>query len=67
MVVVLAEVPDELLLLARTATRIGEMVTPFRLVTLETVKLPPGRQSISVTEPSASRLHAQKVVVACRV
>jgi hypothetical protein len=40
---------------ARTATRIGEMVAPFRLVALETVKLPPGRQSSSVTGPSALR------------
>ena len=40
------------------------MVAPLRLVTLETVKLPPGRQSISVTGPSALRLHAQKAVVA---
>jgi hypothetical protein len=49
---------------ARTATRIGETVAPFRLVALETVKLPPGRQSSSVTGPSALRLHAQKAVVA---
>jgi hypothetical protein len=48
---------------ARTAARLGEMVVSFRLVTLESAELPPGRHRIAVAGPSGMRLHAQKALV----
>ena len=48
----------------RTATRFGEVAASFRLVTLQTVELPAGRQRISVAGPSGIRLHAQKALAA---
>ncbi|SRR6266404_7030103 len=48
---------------ARTATRFGEMVASFRLVTLESAELPPGRHNLSVSTASGFHLRAQKAIV----
>lgn len=48
---------------ARTASQFGEMVASFRLVTLETAELPPGRHNLSVSTASGFHLHAQKAFI----